>query len=362
MDETRLLQLLAKKMAGEITGDETKELELMLAQNPDAVYNLELLSHLWQQKQRTWYLEDSFQRHREKFSAEFNTPAADPFIIDPPARSRSWVKGLLVASVVVAAVLCSVWLFNSGSSSPVAVLSVPKQVVSKKGNKQHILLPDGSSVWLNADSRISYDSNMNNHEFRTVYLTGEAYFDVIKKDQPFIINTNKISVKVLGTAFNIKAYPDDTVTEATLVRGRIELSVNSKPERKIILNPSEKFALFDSTANKDVTENFDKDPVPTSRQKMVVNSIQPITLANKEYVEEASWVEDVMVFKNETLEDLMPKLERRYDVHIKVDNAKILGYHYTGVFKTETVKDALNAMQLIRPFNYTIDKNSITIY
>lgn len=358
MDESRLHRLLARKMAGEISEQELKELEELCAQHPESLYKMELLMHLWQQEGLD-DVEDSYARHRGRFKEEFELPAvpADEKI---PARKRRYLLPALVAVLIVVALVKFVAIPAFNKKEEMA--SAPRQVIAAKGRKQKIVLPDNTQVWLNGDSKLSYDNNMNGGKTRTVYLTGEAFFDVAKKQEPFIIHTSKISIKVLGTAFNVKAYPDEKITETTLIRGIVELSVNDRPEKKIILKPNEKFALIDSIFTPGSAKATDKRP--DNNRQLIVGSVAPVVVDDKEYLEETSWVDNMLVFKNETLEELLPRLERWYDINIEIQNDAVRNYHYTGVFENESVKDALDAMSLIRPFNYKINtsNNSVTIY
>src|SRR5690606_31670859 len=119
------------------------------------------------------------------------------------------------------------------------------EIVAERGVRKQLVLPDGTKVWLNADSRLVYDGLLEG-DTREVRLEGEAYFDVTRNvNRPFIITTDKISIRVLGTTFNVKAYPDDARTEATLISGEIELSVNDRPREKILMQPNEKVAVVD---------------------------------------------------------------------------------------------------------------------
>jgi transmembrane sensor len=119
-------------------------------------------------------------------------------------------------------------------------------VGTKKGSKSHIVLPDGTNVWLNADSKIIYPGNFQG-ETREVSLVGEAFFDVVKNvNKPFIIHTGTMDVKVLGTAFNVRSYPGEMTTEASLLRGLIEVTLNGTEKKKILLKPNEKLTVLNS--------------------------------------------------------------------------------------------------------------------
>ena len=185
-------------------------------------------------------------------------------------------------------------------------------------------------------------------------MTGEAFFKVAHdKKRPFIVKTNKIAIKVLGTEFNVKDYPGDRESETTLIKGSIELTINDRSEQKFLLKPSEKFAL---------TKRSEKPADKDSSSVLMIENISPVKVGNEEYLEEISWTENMIVFQNESFEDLLPKLERWYNVRIILDDPTIRSYRFTGVFINENVIQALEAMQLIKSFNYKLTDNEVKIY
>jgi ferric-dicitrate binding protein FerR (iron transport regulator) len=203
---------------------------------------------------------------------------------------------------------------------------------------------------------------MNKAENRLVYLSGEAFFDVTKnKEHPFIIKTDKISIKVLGTEFNVKAYPNEKKTETTLLRGAIELTVNNKPYQKIMLKPNEKIVLVDSTHETDnkTTDHKTHAAVDAGKIQLVIEDVQPVFVHNKEYVVETSWRENNLVFDNETLEDLAPRLEKWFDVTIDINSKSLRSRHFTGVFNKQTLEEALISLQLANPFTFKINQRHV---
>lgn len=225
----------------------------------------------------------------------------------------------------------------------------------KNGSRSKLLLPDSSQVWLNAGSKLVYDYNMNEASERLVYLEGEAFFDVSKQaNRPFIIKTGKIRIRILGTSLNVKAYPADKLTETTLITGKVEVNIDNKPEQRIVLSPMEKFVLQDETGNNNT-------PKKTPNQYLVTN-VQPVYEELDSVIyKETAWVKNQLVFNNETLEELAPKLERWYNIEIVINNQNAGKHRFTGVFDKETVEQAFRAMQLIKPFKYAIEGNKVTI-
>jgi ferric-dicitrate binding protein FerR (iron transport regulator) len=240
------------------------------------------------------------------------------------------------------------------------------------GTRKSVILPDGTKVRLNAGSELRYDADMTSRDTRNVDLSGEAYFDVQKdKERPFIIHTDKLAIRVLGTAFNVKAYPKDKMTETTLMQGSIELTVNSKPYQKIILKPREKFALIEDGQDTAVVRSAASErrdtlaPVTVhavNKEKLVVQDVVPVQVDEKQYVREVCWVEDNFVFQNETLEEMAPGMERWFDVQISLDDQRIRSLHFTGVFHKETILQALQALQYIQHFSFKIEGNHVYIH
>ena len=147
---------------------------------------------------------------------------------------------MATAAVVIGLAVCIPY-FNNNKNNFLDKGDHYNEVVAKRGTKTKIILPDGSQVWLNSDSKLSYGERFND-TIREVSLEGEAYFDVIKdKNRPFIVMTNALNIRVLGTAFNIKSYAQDATIETTLIRGMIEVRKNNEPAtKKIVLTPNEK--------------------------------------------------------------------------------------------------------------------------
>jgi ferric-dicitrate binding protein FerR (iron transport regulator) len=172
-----------------------------------------------------------------------------------------------------------------------------------------------------------------------VILIGEAFFKVAHdKKRPFIVKTNKVAIKVLGTEFNVRDYPGDKESETTLIKGSIELTINDRSDQKFLLKPSEKLALVNN-----INHNLKKG----ASSVLMIDNISPVKLGDQEYIEEI---------------ELMPKLERWYNVKIVLNDPTIKSYRFTGVFIKENIIQALEAMQLIKSFHYKSIENEIKIF
>ncbi|MGY0040046.1 FecR family protein [Pedobacter sp. NJ-S-72] len=215
-----------------------------------------------------------------------------------------------------------------------------------------VVLADGSKVTLNAESEIKYPDTFNGLT-REVYLSGEAFFDVAKDHQhPFIVHTKNISIKVLGTAFDVKSYPEEHLTETTLLRGKVEITLNNRPAKHILLSPAEKFTLIHAADSS--VEHLNGD----------IYSITPISYYNndKNTILETSWMNNKILFRNETFSLLSLRLSRWYGVNFIFESDKLKNAKFTGEFEKESLSEALKALQAITPFEYKIQGKTIYLY
>ena len=202
------------------------------------------------------------------------------------------------------------------------------------GDRTNIVLPDGTKVWLNSGSELSFNNNFQTKE-RNVKLEGEAYFSV-KKDKlhPFKINSQGIEVKVLGTQFNLKAYPNENVVSATLVEGSLQVSSKSQ---QTTIEPNQKIIYLKDTQKMALIELSDTSP-------------------------ETEWIDGRMIFRNESLGDLELKLERWFDVDISFADEKVKQLRFTGTLDRESILETLSYFNYSPHLAYKLKGNVITFY
>jgi transmembrane sensor len=232
------------------------------------------------------------------------------------------------------------------------------------GSKSTIELPDGSVVVLNSGSKLTYPTSFGKDN-RTVFLSGEGFFEVRRNSKwPFFVKTRGVTIRVTGTKFNVKAYPDETLTETTLVSGSVEILENKKestPKLLAILKPNQK-AVFScgileiekSAKNLNKLENINKPDSCATQAKIDVEK----GVKTEELI---CWKNNVLVFNNEKLTDLTKKLERWYNVDISLKNNALANIRFSGKFDKESIQELLDALILIQPFAYEINKNKIVI-
>ena len=198
-------------------------------------------------------------------------------------------------------------------------------------------LSDGTKVWLNSGTVFKFPQNfLANSKNRTVYLKGEAYFEVVtNKKKPFIIDSKGVQVEVLGTKFNVSSYENEQYITTTLVEGSLNVFETNIPEKGILLTPN-------------LQARYHK----TKRQ---------FSKAHVDPRVYTSWINDVLIINSLTFNEILKKLERKYDVVIINKAVKLNSEVYRGEFKNETIETILQTITLSTPFTYTIDRNKITI-
>ena len=225
------------------------------------------------------------------------------------------------------------------------------------GSKVLTTLPDGSKVWVNAGSKISYSGDFGTTS-RTVYLTGEAYFDVVKMEKtPFYVNTDLLKVKVFGTAFNVKAYSDDDRVETTLDRGAISIIRNDAPDRVIKVEPNQKVTIMRDMRNKPVASSSGSaaSVLPDHAENFNIREVK-----NTETI--TAWKDNRLVFEQEPLWSLAKQLERRYNVQINFKDEKIKSVRFTAAIKEMPIEQVLKAISLSSPIGYRLKGSEVTLF
>jgi len=368
MDNPKLWTLIVRKLSGEASADDLKELESMLRCDPALHYSLEALQDVWQKKANPALenAEAAYQHHFERMKAlgiDMGNPDAAAFhetFPDPPRRKWGWKSWTVLASTLLLAIISYTYYTHPSTT----ISQKPHwEVVTHNGTRTNLLLPDGSSVWLNAGSSLSYDS-LYGTKLREVSLSGEAYFDVVRNpEKPFIIHTGKINIKVLGTTFNVKSYPEEKTIETSLIRGSIEVSFPSLPSKKIILHPNQKLVV-NKTESAPANEPVQNQPAG----KDALFSIQHLVRTGSDSaIVETGWMQNRLYFNDMSFHDLLKNMERKYGVMFKLSDTSLEAAHFTGSFQDETVSEALDALRITADkatadFSYDVEGNQIFIY
>lgn len=255
--------------------------------------------------------------------------------MNAPSNSNWWLK---VAAVFIFGFGLS-WLMFHTETTEIEF----NEITTPLGSRSLITLPDGSSVWLNAGSTLSYPQQFETTE-RSVFLKGEAYFDVTSNvDKNFLVNTSDITVKVYGTSFNVKAYPGEKTIETTLVEGKVSIikkdAANKENPKELVMQPNQRVVYHRST---------------DSKEKIVLSKQIKTELFT-------SWKEGELIIESELMKDLAVKLERRYNVKIHFEDDSLKDFRFTGKIQDETVEQVFAAIKLASGIEYRIEHRDIWI-
>ncbi|MEQ9221655.1 MAG: FecR domain-containing protein [Cyclobacteriaceae bacterium] len=247
---------------------------------------------------------------------------------------RFW-KTMGIAAMITLTAFAGYYL-QQPSTSPAVAIS-PKEVIKQTafGQKQIIRLPDGSTVHLNAGSKLTYSNPFNDQE-RVVSLIGEAFFEVARDEQkPFIIRAGALSTKVLGTSFNVRAYPDEQRILVSVESGKVGVNLNEGVEN-IIVNPQEQVTYLDTDKTLRVS-SFDRQEV-------------------------LGWIDGIIQFNDLPLSKVIAKLERVYGVEFYINNPNLkLEEKYSGVYKNAPLDRILQGISFAVGFDYELNDKIVTI-
>jgi ferric-dicitrate binding protein FerR (iron transport regulator) len=217
---------------------------------------------------------------------------------------------------------------DNGLSALYTTIDVPN------GQRSQVTLYDGTKVWLNSGTKLRYPVVFS-PKTRNVYLEGEAYFDVSKDSHhPFVVNAGRLQVKVLGTRFDVYAYPNESKLSATLEEGSVN-AVNTATGNSVTLKPGEQVIL-----NSDA------------------NALNHLAVNTELYT---SWKENLLKFEDAPFEDVIKKMERWYDVRITVDPGINAKERYTMTIKTESLREMLQLISKTTKMDYEIKGNRVLI-
>lgn len=223
--------------------------------------------------------------------------------------------------------------YQSDTSKKEAAKEIYNRIDIPRGGEYSLLLSDGTKIYLNAMSSLRFPVRFTG-DVRQVELTGEAYFEVAKKEQPFIVKVNNMEVEVLGTRFNISAYPEEDY-QTTLVSGSVKVYAQDR-QASYKLNPSEQ-AVFNSQ-----TDKIDIREVDVSLY--------------------TSWIEGKIYFKDQRLEDIMKSLSRWYDMEVVYENEKVKNLRFgCNVDRYEDISPFLELLEKTGKVKITKEGKKITI-
>jgi transmembrane sensor len=363
MVNDRFIRLLTNELCDQLTDAERVELNTLLQENQEYRDQRELLKEYWEKDKGEYEANTAmFKKVMEKIKVDHphtGLPLTEPAPLHKISRG-AWYS---VAAAALLTIGATTYLFRSAHNNKTAIALRWLQKTTHPTQKDQLTLSDGTVVTLNSATTIKYPDHFGDST-REIYLEGEAYFDVSKDPlHPFIIHTDKMNIRVLGTSFNVKSYQSEPLGEASLINGSIEVTLNDRPSDRIILKPKEKLIVQNNGTMKK-TVNPDPSTSDTTVHKTTRYSLTNLTYFHNTAatVVETSWVENKLVFSEKDFIDLSGQLERWYGVHIRFANDRVKHYNFTGFFEKETLPEALDALKMIEQFNYKIADSTVYIY
>lgn len=266
-------------------------------------------------------------------------------------RRLQWIMAAASLTVIAGAAV----FYRTGNHAQPQTRSL--SYVTQPAEKKSITLPDGSTVILNAGSKLFMEPSFGEND-RKVRLEGEAFFEVTHDpSKPFKVETPQMEIKVLGTVFNVKAYKEDDLAEASLVSGSIELSLKNE-HKTITLHPNEKYVLHSTPP---VTTA--RVAAPSKTKRIAKEGILPVMIDKIDAsIIEVSWTKDKLAFVDEPFGEVLKRLERWYGIRFILEDPSLADNLYTGSFRKESVEDVLSALQFSKPFQYKKQDHVITIF
>ena len=306
--------LIIKFLSGQASAEEKELLISWIKESPENRLQFKELQNIWQGLNPPF---DSDEIEVEKIQKD----------LLKKINKRHWQQHPLVifwqrtaAILVIPLILTVVYLFISHEPEKITF----QETFAPYGTYTQVNLPDDSKVWLNAGSSIKYPTRFKKGS-REVSLNGEAYFEVESdRKNPFTVHTSHVDVRATGTAFNVEAYPTDSIASVTMVRGKLGVTMNNQSQIGLI--PGER-------------ASFNKNTLQCRIEK---------TDPYKWY----AWKDGLMVFRDDPLEYVFKRLGQTFNVEIKVMDKEIANQLYRATFREESLSEILRLLKISAPIRY----------
>ncbi len=325
-------------MRGELSEEEEIKLNKWLDKNPSNREHLDLLSNIWSTS--TGYpeivnMDDEKQKIWKRLQSE------NGHSMFSKAKSVSITKIILRYAAVFIVFLGLGYVFWANVYSEVNTQCVTLKMIERKnplGQKSTIHLPDGSTVWLNAGSQLSYSSDFN-HTSRKLKLDGEAYFEVEKNPEiPFEVFTDDLVITALGTSFNVKALGDKDIEKIALNTGKVKIECLDTINNRCIpsyLKPGDQAFFNNQNGNISISDINDSDPF--------------------------GWKDGRIVFHHATFYEVIEVLSRWYNVEFEIDGTLKQDWNYSSVFENMVLENVLQSLEFSEKIKYKMNGSTIEI-
>lgn len=323
--------LMTDYLKGSITPEDMKKLATLISADASCQKRYHELAEAHGMASALWFgnrKQENLELLREKLN--FHS-----------SRKRTFSRRLILwGSVAIWALLicCSItFLYLRDTSFELAVPPSYCQIEIPKGATSKLMLPDSTLVYLNGGTVLKYDASFQNKAKREVFLTGEAYFKVsADAAKPFIVHVNELKVQVLGTMFNVAAYPESEEVKVSLVNGRVNVNTTSAMKENMSLFPNEQAI-------------YNKKNKHLSMKKIDANL-------------EVAWTTGKLVFVNERLFDILKTVGQKYDVQILIQSQKVYAEYFSGSIDADlTLEEVLSYLDVDNKFMWRKKGKTIVI-
>ncbi|EPR67621.1 FecR family protein [Cyclobacterium qasimii] len=344
MDEKKDMNLrLLRYLAGKANQTEKNEVMDWVKENPLHQYQFDQLKKYWEGRTKDPQLiSHAFQK--DKIWKQYQDSQGTATVKNKPkpiARPFYWVRVAAAILLLLAATI--VYLQRENLFPPEEIENAYTYIAIEKynpiGQKSQTQLPDGSKVWLNADSKITFPETFPD-SVRIVHLEGEAFFDVLHDSlRPFKVIAENVQVKVLGTKFNVNAYKGQQEINIALLEGSINVS-DEQNENAVLVQPdhgvsySKQLQIFREFSREDHRAMFDKA---------------------------ISWKNGKLIFDSNNLEDFVTEISRWYGVSVEIKGVPQNDWNLVGTFENEYLTNVLDAISYNKEFKYELKEKKLTL-
>lgn len=353
MTDPRFVELLTKELIDGLTFAEKQEFDLLLQQNPHYKKQSAIIKGYWTSNKTAYTANASgFKNVMEHIRVAEQSENVEPD--NEENTFRLWPMLKYIAAVLVLGTTLYLWHMYANTNAKAALASNWQNKITAPREKDRLVLPDGTVVTLNSGTSFKYPLSFGGKN-REVYLNGEAFFEVAKdRVHPFIIHTNKMNVRVLGTVFNIKSYNTESRSETSLIHGSIEVTLNDRAADRIILKPREKLIVQNNLSAQKQTNILNGRPVLTAVAKGTQYSLTNLTYNPRidSAAIETLWLKNKLVFRNENFESIAADMDRWYGIQIVFKHEELKKLRFTAAFEQETPTEALESLRFTEGFHF----------
>jgi transmembrane sensor len=346
--------LLIRHFEEKTTDSENESINLWINKSEKNLNEFNQLKAAWMLSSRLIQMQDidtikAKKRLKSKIP-EFNKP------------SKIWVYWQKIAAVIMIPIMASAIYYYFHRYTPQEHV-LYREITSSYGVRTKLDLPDGTEVWLNSNSKLKFPERFNN-EKREVFLSGEAFFNVAKDiRKPFYVNLGELSVKAIGTSFNVAAYQKENTYETTLISGEIYLVKHSSKDKEVLIckmSPNQH-----TVYNKDVEKIILYEEVVREKnnikknEKMIKLKGKSANIGMLNENKYTSWINGKLIFRNDPMDFIAKQLNRWYNVDIQLQDTLLYDFRYTATFTDESLEQVLELLSLSAPIEYKIINSKI---